>query len=86
MVVSTEWSELEKIKQKNNDTKQNSKQNPLKLDLRVFEKSVTSFRIELKNRFDALKDKEPTIEKMNRILAESMDTIQNEIQRYTIKY
>ena len=40
------------------------KQKPLKLDLRVLYKSVTSFRLELKNRFDAEKGEEITVEKM----------------------
>ena len=39
------------------------KQKPYRLDLRVLEKLVTPFRIELKNRFDTLKDEEPSIEK-----------------------
>ena len=53
-------------------------------------KPVGSFRIEVKGRFDALKDKKPktkqnkknkpTIEKMNTILKESMNTVQNETQ------
>ena len=41
------------------------KQKPYRLDLRVLEKLVTPFRIEVKNRFDTLKDEEPSIEKMN---------------------
>ena len=61
------------------------KQTPLKSDLRVLEKSVTPFRIELKNRFDALKDKESTLENINKIKKESMDTLQNKTQKSTIK-
>ena len=53
------------------------KQKPYRLDLRVLEKLATPFRIELKNRFDTLKDEEPSIEKMNTVLREAMDTIQN---------
>ena len=37
------------------------------------------------NTIDALKDVEPTIEKINKILTESMDTIQNKKQKSTIK-
>ena len=48
------------------------KQKPYRLDLRVLEKLVTPFRIELKNRFDTLKDEEPSIEKMNTVLREAM--------------
>ena len=59
------------------------KQKPYPLDLRVLEKLVTPFRIELKNRFDSLKDKEPSIEKMNTVLREPMDTIQNQAQKST---
>ena len=51
------------------------KQQPYRLDLRVLEKLVTPFRIEQKkkkkkknNRFDTLKDEEPSIEKMNTVL------------------
>ena len=52
----------------------------------MLEKISTNFRIEfLKKRFDALKDEEPTIEKINRILTNSMDTIQNKTQKSTIK-
>ena len=40
---------------------------------------------ESKNRFDPLKDKEPTIDKMNEILKESMDTIRNDAQKSIIK-
>ena len=40
---------------------------------------------ELKNRFDTLKDKEPSIEKMNTVLREAMDTIQNQTQKPTIE-
>ena len=39
----------------------------------------------LKNRFDTLKDEEPSIEKMNTILREAMDTIQNQTQKSTNK-
>ena len=59
------------------------KQKPYRLDLRVLEKLVTSFRIELKNRFDTLKDEEPSTEKMNTVLREAMDTIQNQTQKST---
>ena len=48
-------------------------------------KLVTPFRIELKNRYDSLKDEEPSIEKMNTVLREAMDTIQNQTQKYTTK-
>ena len=51
----------------------------------MLEKLASPFRIELKNRFDTLKDKEPSIEKMNTILRESMDTIQNKTQKSTVK-
>ena len=51
----------------------------------MLEKLATPFRIKLKNRFDTLKDKEPSIEKINTILRESMDTIQNKTQKSTIK-
>ena len=61
------------------------KQNPYRLDLRVLEKLATPFRIELKNRFDTLKDEEPSIEKMNTVLREAMDTIQNQTQKPTIE-
>ena len=61
------------------------KQKPYRLDLRVLEKLTTPFRIELKNRFDTLKDEEPSIEKMNTVLRESMDTIQNQTQKSTIE-
>ena len=61
------------------------KQKPLRLDLTVLEKLATPFRIELKNRFDTLKDGEPYIEKMNTVLRECMDTIQNKTQKSTIK-
>ena len=61
------------------------KQKPCRLDLRVLEKLVTPFRIELKNRFDTLKDEEPSIEKMNTVLREAMDTIQNQTQKSTTK-
>ena len=53
------------------------KQKRHRFDLRVLEELVTPCRMELKNRFDTLKDEEPSIEKMNTILRESMDTIQN---------
>ena len=59
------------------------KQEPYRLDLRVLEKLVTPFRIELKNRFDTLKDEEPSIEKMNTVLREAMVTIQNQTQKST---
>ena len=59
------------------------KQKPYRLDLRVLEKLATPFRIELKNRFDTLKDEEPSIEKMNTVLREAMDTIQNQTQKST---
>ena len=68
---------------KTNETKKNSKKKPYRLDLRVLEKLVTPFRIELKNRFDTLKDEEPSIEKMNTVLREAMDTIQNQTQKST---
>ena len=61
------------------------KQKPHRSDLRVLEKLATPFRIELKNRFDTLKDEKPPIEKMNTILRESMDTIQNKTQKSTVK-
>ena len=61
------------------------KQKPYQLDLRVLEKLATPFRIELKNRFDTLKDEEPSIEKMNTVLREAMDTIQNQTQKPTIE-
>ena len=61
------------------------KQKPHRLDLRVLEKLATPFRTELKNRFDTLKDEEPSIEKMNTVLRESMDTILNKTQKSTIK-
>ena len=61
------------------------KQKPYRLDLRVLEKIATPFRIELKNRFDTLKDEEPSIEKMNTVLRESMNTIQNQTQKSTIE-
>ena len=69
------WMRLEKIQ----------KQTPLKLDLLVLEKSVSSFRIELNNILDASEEEEPTIEKMNKILRESMDSVQNETQKSIIK-
>ena len=47
----------------------------------MLEKLATPFRIE----FDTLKDEEPYIEKMNKILRESMDTIENKTQKSTIK-
>ena len=61
------------------------KQKPYRLDLRVLEKLATSFRTELKNRFDTLKDEEPSIEKMNTVLREAMDTVQNQTQKPTIE-
>ena len=61
------------------------KQKPYRLDLRVLEKLATPFRIELKNRFDTLKDEEPSKEKMNTVLREAMDTIQNQTQKSTIE-
>ena len=61
------------------------KQKPYRLDLRVLEKLATPFRTELKNRFNTLKDEEPSIEKMNTVLREAMDTIQNQTQRSTIE-
>ena len=54
------------------------KQKPLKLDPIASEKSVPSVQSELRNIFHALKDKEPNTTKMNKILKESMDTIQND--------
>ena len=66
--------------------KEIQKQKPLRLDLGVLEKLATPFRIELKkNRFDTLKDKELSIEKMNKILRESMDTMQNKTQKSSIQ-
>ena len=65
--------------------KRRRKQKPCRLDLRVLEKLATPFRIELKNRFDTLKDEEPSIEKMNTVLREAMDTIQNQTQKPTIE-
>ena len=50
----------------------------IKLHFRVSEKSVSTFRLESKNRFDALKDKELTVEKMNKTLRESVDIIQKQ--------
>ena len=61
------------------------KQKPLKLNHRVSEKLVTPFRIELKNRFDALIDEEPAVQIMNKILTKSMYTIQNKTQTSTTK-
>ena len=40
------------------------KQKSHRLDLGVLEELATPFKIELKNRFDNLKDEEPSIEKM----------------------
>ena len=60
-------------------------QKPLRLDLRVLEKWSIPFGTELKNRFDILKDEEPSIDKTNAILRESVDTIQNKTQKSTIK-
>ena len=37
-----------------------------KIRLRSVRKLATTFRIELKNRFDTLEDEEPSIEKMNK--------------------
>ena len=51
----------------------------------MLEKLATPFRIELKNRFDTLKDEEPSVDKINKILRESMDTMQNKTQKSTIK-
>ena len=51
----------------------------------MLEKLATPFRIELKNRFDTLKDEEPPIEKMNTVVREAMDTIQNQTQKSTIE-
>ena len=48
------------------------KQKPCRLDLSVLEKLATPFRIELKTRFDTLKDEEPSIEKMNTVLREGV--------------
>ena len=67
---------LKRIKKKN-------KKKTYRLDLRVLEKIATPFRIELKNRFDILKDEKPSIEKMNTVLREAMDTIQNQTQKST---
>ena len=61
------------------------KQSTHRLDLRVLEELAAPFRFELKNRFDNLKDEEPSLEKMNTILRESMDTIQNKTQKSRIK-
>ena len=61
------------------------KQEPYRLDLRVLEKLATPLRIELKNRFDTLKDEEQSLEKMSTVLRESMDTIQNQTQKSTIE-
>ena len=67
------------------------KQKPLRLDFRVLEKLATPLRIELKKkikkkkRFDTQKDEEPSIEKINKILRKSMDTIQSKTQKSTIK-
>ena len=65
--------------------KQTQKQKPSRLDRGVLEELVAPFRIELNNRFGALKDEEPSIQKMNTSLRESMDTIQNKRQKSTIK-
>ena len=56
----------------------------------MLEKVATPFRIEIKKkkkkkRFDTLKDEEPSIEKLNTILRESMDTILNKTQKSTLK-
>ena len=61
------------------------KQKAYRLDLRVLEKLATPFRTELRNRPDTLKDEEPSIEKINTVLRESMDTIQNQTQKSTIE-
>ena len=66
-------------------TKRIQKQKPYRLDLRVLEKLATPFRFELTNRFDTLKDEEPSTEKTNTVLRESMDTIQNQTQKSTIE-
>ena len=73
------------INRKRMRLKRIQKQKPYRLDLRVLEKLATPFRIELKNRFDTLKDEEPSIEKMNTVLREAMDTIQNQTQKSTTK-
>ena len=74
-----------KVEIKVNEPEENSKTNSLKLDLSMLEKLATPFRIELKNRFDTLKDEEPSVEKMSKILRESMNTIQNKTQKSTTK-
>ena len=62
------------------------KQKTLKLHIGdLLEKLATPFRIELKSRFDALKDKEPTIEKISKILTKSVDTLHKKTQKFTIK-
>ena len=61
------------------------KQKPPKLDLRMLEKLATPFRIELENRVDTLEDEDPSFEKINKILRESMDTIQNNTHKSAIK-
>ena len=73
------------IDKKSMRLKRIQKQKPYRLDLRVLEKLDTPFRIELRNRFDTLKDEEPSIEKMNRVVREAMDTIQNQTQKSTIE-
>ena len=60
------------------------KQKSLKLDLKVLEKLATPFRIELRNRFDTLKDEEPSIEKMNKSL-QNLRTPYKIKQKSTIK-
>ena len=60
------------------------KQKPLNLDLRVL-KISNSLQNRTENRFETLKDDEPSIEKLNQILRESVDTIRNKIQKSTIK-
>ena len=51
----------------------------------MLEKLGTPFAIEVKYRFDALKDEEPTVEKRNQILTKSKETKQNKTQKSTIK-
>ena len=70
-------------KKKTNETKKNSKTKTLPFRPQSIRKLVTPFRVELKNRFDTLKDEEPSIEKMNTVLREAMDTIQNQTQKST---
>ena len=65
------------------------KQKPHRLDLRVLEELATSFRTELKKKQKQKKPdltiKEPSIEKMNTILRESMDSMHKKTQKSTIK-